>query len=145
MTQRLLEYWTDPARDNPILFCQLVAAETAIYLAEAAPESPATPGIRNDLDRQNEEHNVLLNRIGLKMATGTGKTVVMAMLIAWQNAEQGSQPERRPVRAAVPDRDPGLTIRDRLCVLRPEHDETTTNCATSSPPTWSRTSPRPGS
>jgi type III restriction enzyme len=36
-TRRLLDYWTDESRDNPILFCQLEAAETAIFLAEAAP------------------------------------------------------------------------------------------------------------
>ena len=67
-TRRLLEYWTDPERDNPMLFCQVEAAETAIYLAEAAQKA-GDAWIRNGLDLQNEEHNAQLNRIALKMAT----------------------------------------------------------------------------
>ena len=65
-TRRLLEYWTDPDRENPILFAQLEAAETAIYLAEAAQKAGDT-WIRNGLDLQNEEHNAGLNRIALSL------------------------------------------------------------------------------
>ena len=82
-TRRLMDYWTDPERDDPVLFCQLEAAETAIYLAEAAPKAGDT-WIRNALAEANAEHNAGLDRIALKMATGSGKTVVMAMMIAWQ-------------------------------------------------------------
>ncbi len=35
-TRRLLEYWSDESRENRVLFAQREAAETAIYLAEAA-------------------------------------------------------------------------------------------------------------
>jgi type III restriction enzyme len=122
VTRRLLEYWTDPERDNPILFCQLEAAETAIYLAEAAQKVGDT-WIRNELDRQNEEHNARLNRIGVKMATGTGKTVVMAMLIAWQTLNKAASPNDARFARRFLIVTPGLTIRDRLRVLRPEHDE----------------------
>jgi type III restriction enzyme len=122
VTRRLLEYWTDPERDNPILFCQLEAAETAIYLAEAAQKASDT-WIRNELDRQNEEHNARLNRIGLKMATGTGKTVVMAMLIAWQTLNKAASPNDARFARRFLIVTPGLTIRDRLRVLRPEHGE----------------------
>jgi type III restriction enzyme len=122
VTRRLLEYWTDPERDNPILFCQLEAAETAIYLAEAAQKASDT-WIRNELDRQNEEHNARLNRIGLKMATGTGKTVVMAMLIAWQTLNKAASPNDARFTRRFLIVTPGLTIRDRLRVVRPEHDE----------------------
>ena len=122
VTRRLLEYWTDPERDNPMLFCQLEAAETAIYLVEAAQKSGDT-WIRNGLDLQNEEHNARLNRIALKMATGTGKTVVMAMLIAWQTLNKVASPQDARFAKRFLIVTPGLTIRDRLRVLRPEHEE----------------------
>jgi len=122
VTRRLLEYWTDPGRDNPVLFCQLEAAETAIYLVEAAQKGGDT-WIRNELERQNEEHNCQLNRIGLKMATGTGKTVVMAMLIAWQTLNKAASPNDARFARRFLIVTPGLTIRDRLRVLRPEHEE----------------------
>lgn len=121
-TRRLLEYWTDPERDNPVLFCQLEAAETAIYLAEAAQKVGDT-WIRNGLDGRNEEHNAKLNRIALKMATGSGKTVVMAMLIAWQTLNKVASPQDARFAKRFLVVTPGLTIKDRLRVLRPEHDE----------------------
>ena len=121
-TRRLLEYWTDPERENPILFAQLEAAETAIYLAEAAQKA-GDAWIRNELERQNEEHNAGLNRVALKMATGTGKTVVMAMLIAWQTLNKVASPQDSRFAKRFLVVTPGLTIRDRLRVLRPEHDE----------------------
>jgi type III restriction enzyme len=122
VTRRLLEYWTDPERDNPMLFCQLEAAETAIYLAEAAQKS-GDAWIRNGLDLENEEHNARLNRIALKMATGTGKTIVMAMLIAWQTLNKVASPQDARFAKRFLVLTPGLTIRDRLQVLRPEHEE----------------------
>jgi type III restriction enzyme len=121
-TRRLLEYWTDPERDNPILFCQLEAAETAIYLAEAAQKA-GDAWIRNGLNLQNEEHNARLNRTALKMATGTGKTIVMAMLIAWQALNKVASPQDARFAKRFLIVTPGLTIRDRLRVLRPEHEE----------------------
>ncbi|HET9898456.1 MAG TPA: DEAD/DEAH box helicase family protein [Streptosporangiaceae bacterium] len=121
-TRRLLEYWTDPERDNPVLFCQLEAAETAIYLAEAAQKA-GDAWIRNGLDARNEEHNAKLNRVALKMATGSGKTVVMAMLIAWQTLNKVASPQDARFAKRFLVVAPGLTIKDRLRVLRPEHDE----------------------
>jgi type III restriction enzyme len=122
VTRRLLEYWTAPERDNPMLFCQVEAAETTIYLAEAAQKA-GDAWIRNGLDLQNEEHNARLNRIALKMATGTGKTVVMAMLIAWQTLNKVASPQDARFAKRFLIVTPGLTIRDRLQVLRPEHEE----------------------
>ena len=54
VTRRLLDYWTDPGRDNPVLFCQLEAAETAVYLAESAQKT-GDVWIRNTLAGINEE------------------------------------------------------------------------------------------
>jgi type III restriction enzyme len=122
VTRRLLEYWTDPDRDNPVLFCQLEAAETAIYLAEAAQKA-GEAWIRNELEKQNEEHNARLNRVAVKMATGTGKTVVMAMLIAWQTLNKAASPNDARFARRFLIVTPGLTIRDRLRVLLPEQDE----------------------
>lgn len=122
ITRRLLEHWTDPGRDNPVLFCQLEAAETAIYLAEAAQKA-GDVWIRNRLGEINEEYNASLNRVALKMATGSGKTVVMAMLIAWQTLNKVANPNDARFAKRFLVVAPGLTIRDRLRVLRPEYDE----------------------
>ena len=56
--------------------------ETAIYLAEVADRQDGA-WILRDLKLANQDTNPLLTRIAFKMATGSGKTVVMAMLIAW--------------------------------------------------------------
>lgn len=120
-TTRLLEHWTDSARDNPILFCQLEAAETAIYLAEAAQKANQV-WIRNRLAEHNQEHNQGLNRVALKMATGSGKTVVMAMLIAWQTLNKVASPNDARFTKRFLVVAPGLTIRDRLRVLLPEDE-----------------------
>ncbi|MGQ4382820.1 BPTD_3080 family restriction endonuclease [Streptomyces sp. SAS_270] len=121
-TRRLLEYWTDSSRDNPVLYCQLEAAETAIYIAEAATKC-GDPWIRNELDAENTAFNAGLPRIALKMATGTGKTVVMAMLIAWQVLNKAANPNDRKFTRRFLLVTPGITIRDRLRVLLPDDPE----------------------
>lgn len=90
MTRRLLDHWNDPSRENKLFFCQIEALETAIYVAEVASKG-ADVWIESELRLKNEAANtwgedpsVVLPRMALKMATGSGKTVVMAMLIAWQ-------------------------------------------------------------
>ncbi len=107
-TRKLLAHWAarPPERDDPVLFCQREAAETAIFLAEVAGRH-GTADYRRRLEPENASHNDGLPRVGLKMATGTGKTVVMAMLIAWQTDQQGDDAEGRALRQAVPRRDPG--------------------------------------
>jgi type III restriction enzyme len=121
-TRALLEHWNDPERDNPVLFCQREAAATAIYIAEAAPRS-GDVWIRNLLEAANAEHNNGLPRLALKMATGSGKTVVMAMLIAWQTLNKVANPRDARFARHFLVVTPGITIRDRLRVLRPEHPE----------------------
>jgi type III restriction enzyme len=119
VTRRLLEHWADPDRDNKMLFCQREAAETAIFLAEGATKWHGS-WINNDLDRHNAEHNNGLPRVALKMATGTGKTIVMAMLIAWHTINKVHAPYDRTFAKRFLVVTPGLTIRDRLRVLLPE-------------------------
>jgi type III restriction enzyme len=90
-TARLLEHWTSPEREGRrLFFCQVEAVETAIYLAEVA-EKRGDSWIATELRQANEGANPGLNRLAFKMATGSGKTVVMAMLIAWQSL----RPSRR--------------------------------------------------
>jgi type III restriction enzyme len=117
-TRRLLEYWTDPERDNKVLFCQREAVETAIYLAEAA-QREGDGWIRNLLVELNAEHNDGLPRVAFKMATGSGKTVVMAMLIAWQTLNKVAAPQDARFTRRFLLVTPGVTIRDRLRVLIP--------------------------
>ncbi len=119
-TRRLLEYWTDSERDNKLFFCQIEALETAIYVWEVAGRSGHRDHwILAELSRQSEDANPGLMRIAQKMATGTGKTVVMAMIIAWQalNTRANRRDARFTDSFLVVA--PGITIRDRLRVLIP--------------------------
>jgi type III restriction enzyme len=78
ITKRLLEHWNRERQsdENRFFFCQMEAIETLIWLTEG-PEAEKT-GIAIPADGGE------FSRWCSKMATGTGKTVVMAMLIAWQ-------------------------------------------------------------
>jgi len=118
MTARLLEYWQRPDREKKLFFCQIEALETAIYITEVASRY-GDSWIENELRRSNEEANPLIYRIAFKMATGSGKTLVMAMLIAWQalNKLANSQDARFSDTFLIVT--PGITIRDRLQVLLP--------------------------
>ncbi len=117
-TARLLEYWGRPDRERKLFFCQIEALETAIYLSEVAGKY-GDAWIDNELRRFNEDANPLLFRVALKMATGSGKTVVMAMLIAWQALNKLANPQDARFSDAFLIVTPGITIRDRLRVLLP--------------------------
>jgi type III restriction enzyme len=117
-TRKLLEYWRDPERERRLFFCQLEAMETVIFINEVAPRY-GQAWIENDLRRFAEEANPGLFRIAMKMATGSGKTVVMAMLIAWQVLNKVENPRDRRFSDAFLVVTPGITIRDRLRVLLP--------------------------
>jgi len=118
VTRKLLQHWADPSREDRVLFCQREAAETAIYLAESAGRR-GEPDFRIRVDAENRTHNDGLPRIGLKMATGSGKTIVMAMLIAWQTANKAFSPRDARFTNRFLVVTPGITIRDRLRVLQP--------------------------
>jgi len=117
-TARLIAYWTDPAREKKLFFCQNEALETAIYLTEVAKKY-GDAWIENALREANDTSNPGLPRTAFKMATGSGKTVVMAMLIAWHtlNKQANSQDARFSDTFLIVT--PGITIRDRLRVLFP--------------------------
>src|SRR6266513_229727 len=85
ITQRLLEQWNNPdEREHQFFFCQLEAMETLIWLAEA----PASEKVGIDIPSDGGA----FTRLCSKMATGSGKTIVMAMLIAWQVLNKASAP-----------------------------------------------------
>lgn len=117
-TSRLLEYWKRPDRERKLFFCQIEALETAIYITEVAHRY-GDAWIENELRRGNEDANPLLYRIAFKMATGSGKTLVMAMLIAWHALNKLANPQDARFSDAFLIVTPGITIRDRLRVLLP--------------------------
>ena len=129
ISRKLLLHWSDATRENRILFAQREAAETAIFLAEVAGRRDFVPSRTTSADwlRQievhNIEHNAGLPRVALKMATGAGKTIVMAMLIAWHTLNKVTSPhDTRFVKRFLVVA-PGITIRDRLKVLQPADPE----------------------
>jgi type III restriction enzyme len=113
-----LEYWQRPEREKKLFFCQIEALETAIYITEVAKKY-GDAWIENDLRTANAGANPLLSRIAFKMATGSGKTVVMAMLIAWHTINKLANPQDAKFTDTFLVVTPGITIRDRLRVLLP--------------------------
>lgn len=117
-TARLLEHWKRTERERRLFFCQIEALETVIYITEVAGRY-GDAWIENYLRQANESANPLLYRIAFKMATGSGKTVVMAMLIAWHVLNKLANPRDGRFSDAFLVVTPGITIRDRLRVLLP--------------------------
>ncbi len=118
-TARLLQHWrTHPFTGVRPFFCQLEAVETAIWLTEVAPKLRSSKDLLKRLAGVNQEANPELNRVALKLATGAGKTTVMAMLIAWQTVNAVRRESKLFTRGFLVCA-PGLTIRDRLRVLLP--------------------------
>ena len=118
VTRQLLQYWTAEGRERRLFFCQIEAVETAIYIAEAARREKQD-WIESTLRTASDEANPGLFRVAFKMATGTGKTVVMAMLIAWQTLNKLANPNDGRFTDTFLIVTPGVTIRDRLRVLLP--------------------------
>ena len=120
-TARLLQHWRHHGfNDIRPFFCQVEAVETAIWLTEVAPNiGNAGRRFLEHLKRANEEANPELARLALKLATGAGKTTVMAMLIAWQTINAVRRPSSRRFTRGFLVVTPGITIKDRLRVLQP--------------------------
>jgi type III restriction enzyme len=120
-TARLLEHWRNyEFHSVRPFFCQVEAVETAIWLTEVAPELGKDGAQFLDyLGRANEQFNAGLMRLALKLATGAGKTTVIAMLIAWQTINAVRHPQSKKFTRGFLVVTPGITIRDRLRVLQP--------------------------
>lgn len=120
-TARLLDHWRNHkfASIRPF-FCQVEAAETIIWLTEVAPQmGKAGEQLLAELAAANNDANPGLNRLALKLATGAGKTTVMAMIIAWQTINAVRHPQSTRFTKGFLIIAPGLTIKDRLRVLMP--------------------------
>lgn len=124
-TARLLKHWRHhPFEGIRPFFCQIEAVETAIWLAEVAPKLGARVAkFWAHIKGGNEQANPELLRLALKLATGAGKTSVMAMLIAWQTVNAVRHPNSKQFSRGFLIVAPGITIRDRLRVLLPNDPE----------------------
>ena len=153
VTKDLLRYWAREDRPRRLFFCQREAVETIIYMAELRiPGKSSRTGFQkfplNDeelgkllhgeksgfdlsnadffptlVDPSGNPDLIPLRRLGCKMATGSGKTVVMSMLIAWAFCNRGQNLASREFPNAVIVCCPNLTVKERLQVLRPEVED----------------------
>ena len=117
ITKRLLEHWEDPEEfeSRRFFFCQLEAVETLIWLTEAPAADKVGVEIPSD--------GGAFRRLCSKMATGSGKTIVMAMVIAWHVLNKVTYPQDARFTKNVLVVAPGLTVKSRLAVLEPFHRE----------------------
>jgi len=117
ITKRLLEHWynLEERNEQPFFFCQLDAMETLIWLLEAPQSDKVGIDIPSD--------GGLFKRLCSKMATGSGKTIVMAMLIAWQVLNKVTYPQDTRYSKNIFVVAPGLTVKSRLQVLIPSNPD----------------------
>lgn len=117
ITKRLLDHWQDPEerKDRRFFFCQLEAIETLIWLTEA----PATEKVGIDIKGDGGE----IERWCSKMATGSGKTIIMSMIIAWNFLNKVTNPTDARFSKYALIVAPGLTVKSRLQVLLPTNEE----------------------
>jgi type III restriction enzyme len=119
-TARLLQHWRHhDFTDRRPFFCQIEAVETVIWLTEVAPGERSAKSFLEHLANANRDANPELVRLALKLATGAGKTTVMAMLIAWQTVNAVRRPQSSRFTRGFLVVTPGITIKDRLRVLQP--------------------------
>ncbi len=113
ITKRLLEHWRDSEQraDRRFFFCQLEAIETLIWITEA----PDAERVGLDIPGDGGD----FRRYCTKMATGSGKTIVMAMLITWQVLNKVAYPQDGRFSRHIFVVAPGLTVKSRLQVLIP--------------------------
>ena len=119
-TARLLQHWRhhDFQGIRPF-FCQIEAVETVIWLTEVSKKLKTHKHIWGHIQGANEQANPELIRLALKMATGAGKTTVMAMLMAWQTVNAVRSPTSKLFTRGFLIVSPGITIKDRLRILQP--------------------------
>jgi type III restriction enzyme len=151
VTRKLLRHWAREDLPRPLFFCQREAVETVIYLHEilGSGKTPRwntalsledyermrrgeEPSFAEELagdvypslvDRPRDDGYPPLYRYACKMATGSGKTVIMSMLIAWALCNRGRVPGDKRFPSAVLICAPNLTVKERLQVLRPDHED----------------------
>ena len=122
-TRQLLFHWRSETNEPRLFFAQVEAAETLIWLTEGnASRYPVLAEIRRELADANDDYNDGIYRLAVRMATGSGKTAVMGMVIAWHavNAAASLRRDDRYTTLFLA-MTPGHTVRERLQVLEPSH------------------------
>lgn len=117
-TLDLLNHWRRKDHDRRLFYAQIEALETLVWLTEVADKNKQGRTLKQRVVAASKDKNDGLLRYAVKMATGTGKTVVMAMLILWHAVNASPRDDRFYTRFLVIA--PGLTVRDRLQVLVPQ-------------------------
>lgn len=103
--------WVGGPRQNPFYFCQLEAIETLIWWVEGSAEFKQGINVPGD--------GGAWERLCNKMATGSGKTALMGMIITWQTLNAISYPKDGRFSRAIFIVAPGLTVKSRLQTLNP--------------------------
>jgi type III restriction enzyme len=121
VTQDLLRHWFDDDRiasaTRPF-FCQQEATETIVFLTEAPDHLKVGVSIAGSGEAYT--------RWAVKMATGTGKTLVMALIIAWSGLNRVTNRQDPRFSDQILVVAPNLTVKDRLTLeggLDPKHPE----------------------
>lgn len=109
-TSKLLWYWSSAQTEPQLFFAQREAIETVVYLHEVAPQRSFG---WEALGEANRKYNTAMTRLAVKMATGTGKTAVMALVIIWQAVNHFFRPQNRCFTNQFAIITPGITVRDR--------------------------------
>lgn len=118
ISKRLLEHWHNREQGNlqPFFLLPTEAIETLIWLTEAPDSEKVGIDIEGD-------GGPFLKSTCSKMATGSGKTLVMSMLIAWQVLNKASYPKDPKYSSNIFIVAPGLTVKSRLQVLDPTNED----------------------
>jgi type III restriction enzyme len=122
VTAELLAWWSRDGRNPRLFYAQNEAVETIIFLTEARADF--LTGLTIPRDDPGEERRAQgypgFERRCCKMATGTGKSTVAAMLAAWsilnKQADRGDARFSDTVLIVCPN----VTIRRRLGELDPQ-------------------------
>lgn len=118
VTRNLLEHWKSEKREKRLFFCQIEAMETLIFLKESSSKT-GNHFFLNELNKINKNFNENLPRLAYKMATGSGKTIVMGMTIVWNIINKFFNKTDKRFSNQFIILTPGITIKDRLRVLDP--------------------------
>ena len=144
VSKTLLAHWEDTDAP-PLYWAQIEAIETLIWLYEVAPSSGEGRGILAEIASYSAKYNsdnggaggapdeLALSRLASKMATGTGKTTVMALIIAWHGCNAALDPTRFASQFIVMS--PSTTIRKRLAELNPHAPDSVYDTMSILPPT----------
>jgi len=122
VTRNLLEHWKSKKRERRLFFCQIEAVETLIFLKESSLKS-GNQYFLNELTKISKDFNEELLRLAFKMATGSGKTFVMAMMIVWNSLNKFYYKTDKKYSNQFLVLTPGITIKDRLKVLDPSEKD----------------------